>query len=245
MRTDWFASNGSGPKHFKWNKYPIRLMDEKTSIYLIPGLGAGSQIFEYLRLPEDRFEVHCLEWLQPLSQDESLESYATRMSSSIKNENPVLIGVSFGGVLAQEIRKLIQVKKVIIISSVKNRSELPRRLKLLQKLGLYKLLPTGRISKIDDFSRFNFHQSVKRKTELYNKYMQVRNEKYLNWAIESILHWKGEGEVSDLIHIHGTRDEIFPIKYIEDCIPVENGTHAMIITKAKKISEIIKNSLES
>ncbi len=220
-------------------------MSDKTTIYLIPGLGAGSEIFEYLSLPVDRYEVHALEWLIPESENESLETYAIRMAASVKEKMPVLIGVSFGGVLAQEMSKLFPTKKVIIISSLKMRSELPKRLKLLQKLGLYKLLPTKRISKIDDFSRFNFHQTVKRKAELYNRYMRVRNEKYLNWAIETVLHWKGDGNIQDLVHIHGTRDEIFPIKYIENCIPVENGTHAMIITKAKKISEIITNSLES
>ncbi|MGA9269790.1 MAG: alpha/beta hydrolase [Lutimonas sp.] len=220
-------------------------MSAKTSIYLIPGLGAGSEIFEYLKLPEDRVIIHRLEWLIPESEQESLENYALRMTAFIKDEMPILIGVSFGGLLAQEISKLIPVKKVIIISSLKKRSELPRRLKLLQTLGLYKMLPTRRISRIDDFSRFNFHQTVKRKAELYNRYMRVRNEKYLNWAIKSVLHWKGDGDISNLVHIHGTRDEIFPIKYIENCIPVENGTHAMIITKAKKISQIIINSLET
>lgn len=219
-------------------------MNEKTSIYLIPGLGAGSEIFEYLRLPEDRFEIHCLEWLIPQTENETLEDYAMRMAASITEDNPVLVGVSFGGVLAQEISKQVPAKKVIIISSVKKRSELPRRLKLLQKLGLYKLLPTRRISKIDDFSRFNFHQSIKRKAELYNRYMRVRNEKYLNWAIETILHWKGNEYPSNIVHIHGTQDEIFPIRYIENCIPIENGTHAMIITKAKQISSIIVNTLE-
>ncbi len=220
-------------------------MSEKTSIYLIPGLGAGTEIFEHLKLPQDNFEIHLIEWLIPESEDESLENYSYRMAQSVKDEMPVLVGVSFGGLVAQEMSKLIPVKKVIIISSVKKRSELPRRLKLLQKLGLYKLLPTGRISKIDDFSRFNFHQTLKRKTELYNRYMRVRNEKYLNWAIKTVLHWKGEGGISNLTHIHGTRDEIFPIKYIDNCIPVENGTHAMIITRARKISEIIIKSLET
>jgi pimeloyl-ACP methyl ester carboxylesterase len=220
-------------------------MSEKTSIYLVPGLGAGTEIFEYLRLPEDRFEVHPIEWLIPQSEDESLENYASRMAEFVKDEMPVLIGVSFGGVLVQEMSKLIPAKKVIIISSLKKRSELPRRLKLFQKLGLYKLLPTGRISRIDDFSRFNFHQTLKRKTELYNRYMRVRNEKYLNWAIKTVLHWKGSGNISNVVHIHGTRDEIFPIKHIDNCIPVEKGTHAMIITRAKRISEIIINSLET
>jgi len=220
-------------------------MSEKTSIYLVPGLGAGTEIFEYLRLPEDRFEVHPIEWLIPQSEDENLENYASRMAEFVKDEMPVLIGVSFGGVLVQEMSKLIPAKKVIIISSLKKRSELPRRLKLFQKLGLYKLLPTGRISRIDDFSRFNFHQTLKRKTELYNRYMRVRNEKYLNWAIKTVLHWKGSGDISNVVHIHGTRDEIFPIKHIDNCIPVEKGTHAMIITRAKRISEIIINSLET
>lgn len=220
-------------------------MSEKTPIYLIPGLGAGSDIFEYIKLPEDRYEVHPIEWLIPESEDESLENYARRMAAFVKKEMPVLIGVSFGGVLALEISKLIPTKKVMIISSLKSRSELPKRLKLLQKLGLYKLLPTGRISKIDDFSRFNFHQTLKRKTELYNRYMRVRNEKYLNWAIKTVLHWKGDCDISNVVHIHGTRDEIFPIKYIDNCIPVENGTHAMIITRAKTISKIIINSLET
>jgi hypothetical protein len=196
-------------------------------------------------LPEDRFEVHPIEWLIPQSEDENLENYASRMAEFVKDEMPVLIGVSFGGVLVQEMSKLIPAKKVIIISSLKKRSELPRRLKLFQKLGLYKLLPTGRISRIDDFSRFNFHQTLKRKTELYNRYMRVRNEKYLNWAIKTVLHWKGSGDISNVVHIHGTRDEIFPIKHIDNCIPVEKGTHAMIITRAKRISEIIINSLET
>jgi len=60
-----------------------------------------------------------------------------------------------------------------------------------------------------------------------------------------MLYWKNKSSELDLIQIHGTRDEIFPIKYIEDCVPVEGGTHAMIIVKAKKISVIIENLLKN
>ena len=56
-----------------------------------------------------------------------------------------------------------------------------------------------------------------------------------------MLYWKNNSQGQDLIHIHGTSDEIFPIKYIKNCIPVEDGTHAMVIVKAKKISAIIEN----
>lgn len=219
-------------------------MSERIPIYFVPGLGAGSRIFEYLVLPEEKFELHYLEWLIPESEGESLEHYAGRMAEMVKSERPVLVGVSFGGVLVQEMSKLISARKTIIISSLKRNSELPNRLKWIRKLGLYKLFPTGRISRIDDFSRFNFHQSVRKKAELYNRYMSVKNEKYLNWAIKTILHWKEGDAPQNIVHIHGDRDEIFPIKYIKDCIPVEGGTHAMIITKAKRISTLLMKSMD-
>lgn len=220
-------------------------MNERIPIYFVPGLGAGPRIFEYLVFPEEKFELHYLDWLIPESEDESLVDYAKRMSARVKRENPVLIGVSFGGVLVQEMSKIISVRKTIIISSVKCRSELPKRLRWIRRLGLYKLFPTGRISRIDDFSRYNFHQSVRKKAELYNRYMSVRNEKYLNWAIKTMLHWNEETAPENVVHIHGDRDEIFPIKHIKDCVPVEGGTHAMIITKAKRISTLLMNSIES
>ena len=220
-------------------------MNERIPVYFIPGLGAGPRIFEYISLPQEDYELHYLDWLIPEASDESLVHYAQRMANLIEDEMPVLIGVSFGGMLAQEISKLMPVRKTIIISSLRSQAEFPKRLKWMRRLGLYRLIPTKRISNIDDFSRFNFHQTVKKKAELYNRYMSVRNEKYLNWAIKTILHWKA-GEVSDdLVHIHGTRDEIFPIRHLKDCIPIEGGTHAMIITKAKKISTLIRQSLES
>jgi pimeloyl-ACP methyl ester carboxylesterase len=220
-------------------------MSERIPIYFVPGLGAGPEIFEYLNLPEDKFELHFMEWLIPETSAESLQHYARRMTKMVKSESPVLIGVSFGGLLVQEMSKLIPTRKTILISSLKTSKELPNRLKLLRILGLYKLFPTKRISRIDDFSRYSFHQTVRKKAELYNRYMSVRNEKYLNWAIKTVLHWKEVDEFPDIVHIHGTRDEIFPIKHIGDCIPVEGGTHAMIITRAKSIRELIIKSLES
>ncbi len=220
-------------------------MNQRIPVYFIPGLGTGPRIFEYVSLPEEKFDLHYLDWLVPESQDESLAHYAKRMADEIKDELPVLIGVSFGGILAQEMRKLIPVRKTIIISSLRSQAEFPRRLKWMRLLRLYRLLPTRKLSNIDDFTRFSFHQTVKKKAELYNRYMSVRDEKYLNWAIKTILHWKEKEVADDIVHIHGTRDEIFPIRYVRDCIPIDGGTHAMIITKAKKISTLIMKTLDS
>ena len=84
----------------------------------MPGLAAGPSIFENIKLPEEQFEMYFLEWFLPI-ENESIESYALRMTQKITHNNPVLIGVSFGGVLVQEMAKIIKTDKVIIISSVK------------------------------------------------------------------------------------------------------------------------------
>lgn len=206
----------------------------------MPGLAASSKIFEYIDLPNEKFELHFLNWLIPKSIDESLDSYVKKLCESIKHNNPVLVGVSFGGIIVQEMSKYIQPKQVILISSIKNNAEKPKRLIFLQKTNFYKLFPTNRVSKIENFSIFGFSKSMSKKLELYSKYLAVRDEKYLNWAIHNVINWKRENSINNIIHIHGSDDEVFPIKHIKNSIIIEGGTHAMIITKAKKINTILK-----
>ena len=102
-----------------------------THVYLMPGMAANPTIFENIKLPEDKYQIHWLEWKIPV-KDETLESYAKRMILDIKHENIVLLGVSFGGILVQEISKHIKLKKLFVVSSVKSHHELPKRLKFLK-----------------------------------------------------------------------------------------------------------------
>jgi hypothetical protein len=216
---------------------------EKKHLYFVPGLAACPKIFEYLKIPDNKYELHFLEWLLPLSENEPIDEYAKRMADLITEENVVLIGVSFGGIMVQEMSKHLTNCKVIIISSVKNRGELPKRLKFIQKTKAYKLFPAKTIQNIEDFSVYAFGSFAKKRVHLYNKYLSVRDDKYLKWAISNVLNWEQRETLSNVIHIHGLNDEVFPSKYLENFVPIENGTHIMILNKANTISEIIKDSI--
>jgi len=218
--------------------------NQKIPIYFVPGLAASPEIFEFLHFPEDKFELHFLEWLIPLSDHEPIESYAKRMSDLVLEENPVLIGVSFGGIMVQEMSKHLQPKKTIVISSVKSRDELSRALKFIQKSKIYELFPSKIVENIEMFSFFAFGNTSRTRLILYKKYFSVRDRKYLNWSIYNVLHWKQTKPIENILHIHGTADAIFSFKYIRNCISVENGTHIMIINKAKTVSNIIIDSLK-
>lgn len=208
----------------------------KIPVYFMPGLAASSKIFERISLDENEFEMHFLEWMLPLDH-EPLSHYAQRMSEKIQHPNPVLIGVSFGGILVQEMKKFLNPRKVIIISSVKTRDEFPRRMKLASKTKAYKLLPTGWIGNIELLVKYSFGDKVTQRLKLYEQFLSVRDKFYLDWAIESIIMWDRTEADPDIIHIHGDQDEVFPAKYLSGFIAVKGGTHIMILNKFKWLNE--------
>ena len=127
----------------------------------MPGMAASPKIFEFIDL-SDKFEIFCLSWITP-KQDELLADYAKRMCNNVKHKNPVLLGVSFGGILVQEMAKYISVHQIIIISSVKSRIELSFPMKMAKKTNAHKLLPTQWINNIDLLAMFSFGREIKKR----------------------------------------------------------------------------------
>jgi esterase/lipase len=168
--------------------------------------------------------------------NETLSEYAQRISKKVTNENPVLVGVSFGGILVQEMAQFLNPRKIIIISSVKSNLEFPTAFKLAKQTKAYKLIPTSLIDNVYNLAKFTFGEKVIKRLKLYQMFLTVRDKKYLDWSIESIILWDRKKADPNVVHIHGDADEVFPIKYIKDCIVVKGGTHIMILTKYKWIN---------
>ncbi|WP_117172362.1 alpha/beta hydrolase family protein [Mariniflexile rhizosphaerae] len=206
------------------------MSEEIIHVYLMPGMAASPKIFEYIKLPENQFEMHCLEWVLPL-KNESISAYALRMTRHIAHENIVLVGVSFGGVLVQEMSKHLTVRKLIIVSSVKSMHELPKKMVLAKTTMAYKLLPVQLVSNIELFAKYAFGNNITKRLELYKKYLSVNDSNYLSWAIKEMVCWNQETCLADIVHIHGDHDTVFPIKNISNCITIKGGTHIMIINK--------------
>lgn len=202
----------------------------KIPVYFMPGLAASSSIFERIELPKDTFEMHLLEWFLP-NKNETLQSYAKRMAEKVKHDNAVLIGVSFGGVLVQEMAQFLNLKKLIIVSSVKCNAELPRRLKLAKTTKAYKLLPTGLMQDVELLTKFAFGDVLKKKLKLYEQYLHRREKDYLDWAIEQMVCWERVEVDAKVIHIQGDADEVFPVKNIKNFINIKGGTHLMILNR--------------
>ena len=199
------------------------------SVYLMPGMAANPRIFEFLKFPK-KIQVIYLSWISP-EKEESLENYAKRMSKRIINSKPILIGVSMGGILVQEMANYLECEKVIIISSIKSNKELPNPMKLAKITNAHKLLPTQFIQNIESLAIFALGNKLKKRIELYERYLSERDPDYLSWAIDKIVNWKRIEPCQNVIHIHGKNDSVFPVKNIISPYIEIPGDHAIILTK--------------
>ena len=208
----------------------------KIHLYLMPGMAANPSIFDGIKLPSETFVLHRLEWFVP-DKVMSLTDYAKQMAAQVHHENPVLLGVSFGGLLVQEMAHIIKVRKVIVVSAVKHRHELPKKMLFAKYTKAHKLLPTGLVNNVELLARYAFGERATKRLDLYETYLSVRDKRYIDWAIDQIVNWKPSKPIANLVHIHGDKDAVFPIDKLRNFIVVKNGTHTMIIHRARWFNE--------
>lgn len=209
---------------------------EVVHVYFMPGMAANSKIFENIKLPSDKFESHWLEWEIPL-KNETLDAYAKRISKKVIHTNVVLIGVSFGGILVQEMQKYVKAQKVIAVSTVKTTYELPKRLKIAKYTKAYKFIPSRLFNDLDLLARFALGKRATKRVELYKKYLAINDANYMRWAIKQVVNWNVKKPLEGVIHIHGDKDLVFPHYHLKNCITLKGGTHIMILNKYKWFNE--------
>jgi pimeloyl-ACP methyl ester carboxylesterase len=209
-------------------------------IYCISGFGADERVFSKLDFGEH--PIHFISWLTPIKK-ESIEEYAKRMSEKIQHENPVLIGLSFGGIMSIEIAKIIKTHRVILISSVKSFHEIPLWMRLAGKSKLNKIFPLQSFRILEPVENYNLGIENNDELKLVREYRRNIGQQYTDWAIHQILHWKNEWQPQNLVHIHGGRDHIFPVKNSKADYIIPDGGHFMIMNRAEKVNAIIKELL--
>jgi len=211
------------------------------NLYCIAGLGADKNVFQFLDLSFIR-PVY-VDWLPPF-ENEPLQNYAMRIKEKyIHDPEPLIFGLSLGGMIAVEIAKSIPSAKAIIISSAKTKNEIPFYWKAFKYLPVYKVLPEW-LLKQNMAIRSYFLGAKKQAAKNYVKHVAEHGDlKFYRWAVGGILTWQNKTVPSNIIHIHGTKDKLLPHKLLKADILVNSGGHLMIMENAEEISKLIKELL--
>ena len=204
-------------------------------VYFISGLGADKRAFSFLDL--SFCDPVFVEWLKPLEK-ESLNHYALRLRKQIPEEHPIVVGVSFGGMLATEMAREDNLMNVIIIASNKSSAEFPAYFRVGKYLPVYKWIPEKLIK---NKTVVNWVLGVEKdeQRKLINAIVADIDPAFLKWAIDAILHWKDTRIPGNVRHIHGTADKLLPCRLTNPDHTIEGGTHTMTLYKPKEISELL------
>ncbi|RDC61534.1 alpha/beta fold hydrolase [Adhaeribacter pallidiroseus] len=210
------------------------------AIYFIPGLGADARMYQLVQLDSHKFKKSVLTWLPP-RKNESLAAYAQRMAAQIPEHHQpiVLVGVSFGGMLAVEISKIRPVARTILISSIKTSQELPHYLQILGKLNLHHYLPLHWAKKLPWLYHWIFGATTFTEKKMLREIIQDTDVAFVKWALTAIVNWQSQDQVPGLLHVHSNQDKIFPLPYIKDPAVVYSGGHLVIFSAALEISRLI------
>lgn len=211
---------------------------------MLSGLGLAPAIFQKLDIQAD--EIHHLVWIEPLKK-ERIEDYAVRMSKSILSTDGkiILIGHSFGGVMMQEISKIVHADLIILISSVKSKTEKPASMNFWMRLFPVHFLANQKMI-LNSFKSWGKHHGydTPEAQAVFLAAASKHSSYYFKWATNQICKWKAEGITTPIVHLHGTKDKTFPAHKIKMPVTlVEGGDHLMVFNRAEVISGLVNKAL--
>lgn len=210
-------------------------------VYFISGLGADERMFMKLKLPGVNM-IH-VPWAEHDKYDE-LSCYAQKMSAQIKGENPIIVGLSMGGMIAVEISKIRPVKKLFLISSAKTKSELPSYDSWFGKLMKSRILPGFMYKMPNDILLDKFGAETEEDKALMSITLQDSDGQFMKWAMWAVANWENETFKEPLVHIHGRQDEMIPPENVNAQYWIEDGSHMMVFNRAEEVSSILMDELK-
>ena len=208
-----------------------------TTIHCISGLGADQRIFQKLQIPGAVLKP--VPWPDFDRYDE-LPCYAQKVAALIpEGPEEVILGLSFGGMLASEIARMRPSAKVIIVSSAKASSELPPVSALVRFMGVNGLIPLALIKRpiAQVMERFGADTFEERK--LVQSILQATDNHFASCAVRAMMEWQSTPAPEGILHIHGTADAMIPPAKIRPTFWVEGGKHIMIYSRAEEVSALI------
>jgi pimeloyl-ACP methyl ester carboxylesterase len=209
-------------------------------VVLFSGLGANERVFDYLDL--GAAQTYIVRWIMPLPA-ESLPAYSSRIIAQIPFEKPVLLGVSFGGMVAVEVSKQICHEQVIIISSAPTYRQIPFYFRWPARLRIHHWLP-GRTGRPNRIIFFLLGIDRPEHQKLMSSILSETDPVFLKRAVNMILTWRNEDVPSSLISIHGKNDRLLPKTSYPYSLLVSGG-HLIIVTEAMVISDYLQTRLHT
>ena len=145
--------------------------------------------------------------------------------------------------IAVEASKIVKTEKVILLASVKTRKELPFYFKVTFLLPLINWLQASILLKPNPVLNWLFGIEGHADRDMLKAILNDTDPGFLRWALRAISTWKNNTAPENLLHIHGSADRVFPLKYIRCNAVLPNAGHFMAVNRAAEVSSLISAAL--
>ncbi|MEL6695628.1 MAG: alpha/beta hydrolase [Bacteroidota bacterium] len=211
-----------------------------SPIYAIPGLSVDGRIFQKLSLP---LPIKVLEHKKQGDQRVSLREYAHAYADQIAHPSPILLGLSMGGMMAQELAQILPVKKLILLSTLKKGDRVPFMLQVARYIPLYQMARGEWRLKMLPYWAPRFGITDPGEQQLLHAMFASFDDAFRMWAVASIIQWEPPTISGRFLHLHGSEDHLFPASHIRKA-EIMKGNHFMVYQEAGEVSRRITQFLE-
>lgn len=203
-------------------------------LLLLPGMTPSRRIFE--KLAPHLAGCEMIDWGQP-SRAITITEYARTLVDKYGIDSTSdLLGVSFGGIVAQEIASHCGARLCFVVSSISSPAEIRPAQRVLARLPQQCQLSALRAIGNLAHAWPKATGSTVRARKFYG-----REGEWFRWATTAVLQWQPQPTGSTkIIRIHGDRDRTFPqsAKYADHLFA--GAGHLLAITHSHALAEIIK-----
>lgn len=230
----WRFQNFQSCSRVKGRFTAIWLHLKRMKLYCLSGLGVDHRAFQNLHI--EGVELVHIPWVDP-HKNESLSDYAIRLFDSASlPEDYHLLGVSFGGMIAQEFEKIRPPKSLFLVSTISDRSELSGLFKLGGTLRLHKIIPAILLKRPNALTHFLFGVKKQEDKELFRAILNDSDIPFFRWAMGAIVRWNNAAQSAG-IKLHGGKDRILS-DHGKAGILLPKAGHFMIVTHGKELSRL-------
>ncbi len=211
-------------------------------LILFSGLGADERVFAN---QQREFPQLIVPPWRPPQRGDTLTTYCQRLAGELSLSGPVIVGgISFGGIVASEFARHVDARCCLLISSLRSPRQLPRRIRAVGTLRFaLDGIPFRPIQNV--LGRIGRSERLPISPLVKQVLLQLADAdpRVVRWSIRQIFRFTEPPLTIPIHRIHGDRDPIFPLRYVQSDKVVCGGGHLLPQTHAGQINEFLRRAI--